>query len=133
MSRDICEEHFIDRLDRIYPGAYESLPDIESLPEAAAEAVLREVLETGCLSQNCGNITAARRAALRLPPDWMAARLPRVVPACLFRESEWREWEFRRAAELLEGVFPEAYEWLLEYAAGLGDPDVLEAAKDLRK
>ena len=63
----------------------------------------------------------------------MAARLPRVVPACLFRESEWREWEFRRAAELLEGVFPEAYEWLLEYAAGLGDPDVLEAAKDLRK
>ena len=37
------------------------------------------------------------------------------------------------AAELLEGVFPEAYEWLLEYAAGLGDPEILEAAEDLRK
>ncbi len=35
------------------------------------------------------------------------------------------------AAELLEGAFPEAYAWLLEYAAGLGDPEVTEAIEDL--
>ncbi|MCI9609058.1 MAG: hypothetical protein HFG07_02365 [Oscillibacter sp.] len=133
MSWNVYEEHFIDRLNKIYPGVYNRLFDIKALPEAAAEAVLREVLETGCLSQNCGNITAARRAVLRLPPDWVAAHLPSVAPACLFREAEWREWEFRRAAELLADMFPEAYEWLLEHAAGLEDPEVAEAIEDLRK
>ena len=131
MSGDVYEERFIERLNRIYPGAYERLPDIEALPETAAEALLREILETGCLSQNCGNITAARRAVLRLPPDWVAAHLPRAVPACLFREAEWREWEFRRAEEMLRS-FPEARAWLREYASGLGAPEVLEALADLR-
>ena len=131
MNRDLYEGHFIDRINRIYPGAYDRLPGIGALPEAAAKAILREILETGCLSQNCGNITAARRAVLRLPPDWVAAHVSRVAPSCLFREAEWREWEFRRAAELLEGAFPEAYAWLLEYAAGLGDPEVTEAIEDL--
>lgn len=125
------ERRFRERMDQLCPEASKRLSEIGTFPEAAAEAVLREILETGCLSQNAANIEAARRAARVLPPDWVAVRLPKVVPRCLFQEPEWQEWEFRRAAELLEGAFPEAFAWLVEYGAGLKNPEVDEAIGDL--
>lgn len=124
------ERRLWERMDRFCLGASKRLSEIETFPEDAAEAVLREILETGCLSQNAANIEAARREILRLPPDWMAAHLPKVVPQCLFREPEWQEWEFRRAAELLEGAFPEALAWLIYYAKTLNNPEVDEAIED---
>ena len=93
--KNAYELRLMERMDRIEPGAYEKLSTPQDLPEGVAEAVLRELLETGCLSQNAANIEAARRAFSRLPPKWVKARLPKVAPACLFREREWQEWEFR--------------------------------------
>lgn len=124
------ERRLWERMDRFCPGASKRLSEIEAFPEDAAEAVLREILETGCLSQNAANIEAARREMLRLPPDWVAAHLPKVVPQCLFREPEWQEWEFRRAAELLEDAFPEALAWLINCAKTLNNPEVDEAIAD---
>lgn len=124
------ERRLWERMDRFCLGASKRLSEIETFPEDAAEAVLREILETGCLSQNAANIEAARREMLRLPPDWVAAHLPKVVPPCLFQEPEWQEWEFRRAAELLEGAFPEALAWLINCAKALNNPEVDEAIAD---
>ena len=124
------ERRLWERMDRFCLGASKRLSEIETFPEDAAEAVLREILETGCLSQNAANIEAARREMLRLPPDWVAAHLPKVVPSCLFQEPEWQEWEFRRAAELLEDAFPEALAWLINYAKALNNPEVDEAIAD---
>ena len=132
MTRDPYERRLAERVNRIAPGAYERLSDIPSLPEEQAEAVLRELLETGCLSQHCANIEAARRAARRLPPEWTVRHLPKVVPGCLFQEREWQEWEFRRAAELL-APFPAALAWLTNYALSLKNPEVNEAIEDLAK
>lgn len=129
--KNAYELRLMERMDRIEPGAYEKLSTPQDLPEGVAEAVLRELLETGCLSQNAANIEAARRAFSRLPPKWVKARLPKVAPACLFREREWQEWEFRRAVELLGDRFPDAAAWLAEYAAGLCNPEVEEALRDV--
>lgn len=124
------ERRLWESMDRFCPGASKRLSEIEAFPEDAAEAVLREILETGCLSQNAANIEAARREILRLPPDWVAAHLPKVVPPCLFQEPEWQEWEFRRAAELLRTAFPAALAWLINYAKALNNPEVDEAIAD---
>ena len=126
------EQRLWKRMDRLCPDASKRLSEIEALPEEAAEAVLREILETGCLSQNAANIEAARRAVQELPESWLAAHLPKVLPGCLFREREWQEWEFRRAAEMLEGLFPDAYRWLTEWAAGLDNPEVMEALEEIK-
>ena len=93
---------------------------------------MREIVETGCLSQNARNITLAREALAQLPPDWAAQHLPEVVSACLFQELGWEEWEFRRLAEMLEEGFPAAFAWLLDYAGNLYDPEVDEAVVDYR-
>ena len=66
--KNAYELRLMERMDRIEPGAYEKLSTPQDLPEGVAEAVLRELLETGCLSQNAANIEAARRAFSRLPP-----------------------------------------------------------------
>ena len=124
------ERRLWERIGGVCPGAPKRLSEPGTLPEAMAEAALREILETGCLSQNAANIEAARREMLRLPPDWVAAHLPKVVPPCLFQEPEWQEWEFRRAAELLEGAFPEALAWLINCAKALNNPEVDEAIAD---
>ena len=125
------EQRLWKRMDRLCPDASKRLSEIEAFPEEAAEAVLREILETGCLSQNAANIEAARRAVQELPESWLAAHLPKVLPGCLFREREWQEWEFRRAVELLGDRFPDAAAWLAEYAAGLCNPEVEEALRDV--
>ena len=126
------EQRLWKRMDRLCPDASNRLSEIEAFPEEAAEAVLREILETGCLSHNAANIEAARRAVQELPESWLAAHLPKVLPGCLFREREWQEWEFRRAAEMLEGLFPDAYRWLTEWAAGLDNPEVMEALEEIK-
>ncbi len=126
------EQRLWKRMDRLCPDASKRLSEIEAFPEEAAEAVLREILETGCLSQNAANIEAARRAVQELPKSWLTAHLPKVLPGCLFREREWQEWEFRRAAEMLEGLFPDAYRWLTEWAAGLDNPEVMEALEEIK-
>ena len=124
------EQRLWKRMDRLCPDASKRLSEIEAFPEEAAEAVLREILETGCLSQNAANIEAARRAVQELPESWLAAHLPKVLPGCLFREREWQEWEFRRAAELLRAAFPAALAWLINYAKTLNNPEVDEAIAD---
>lgn len=126
------EQRLWKRMDRLCPDASKRLSEIEAFPEEATEAVLREILETGCLSQNAANIEAARRAVQELPESWLAAHLPKVLPGCLFREREWQEWEFRRAAEMLEGLFPDAYRWLTEWAAGLDNPEVTEVLEEIK-
>lgn len=125
------ENRLIGRINRIYPGAFRRLSDIWTLPEDRAEDILGEILKTGCLSQNCANIEAARRAFSRLPPAWAAARFPKAASACLFREPEWQEWEFRRAAEMLGERFPDTLAWLIEYGKCLNNPEVDEAAADI--
>ena len=115
----------------VYPGAFGRLSDIQTFPEPTGEYILREILETGCLSQNAANIMAARRTIQHLPPSWVRDHLPKVVPQCLFQEREWQEWEFRRAAEMLQEGFPEAFAWLVDYAMNLRNPEVDEAVDDI--
>ena len=95
------EEAFAARLRAVAP---EALPSrLHLLPEAAGRSALREILETGCLSQNTANIELARRAIAQVDPDWLAAQLPLTAPFCLFQDPDWQEWEFRRLAEMLPG------------------------------
>ena len=124
------EQRLRDRIDRIYPGGFQHLSYIQDFPEDAARRILEEIIKTGCLSQNEANITAARRAISRLPAAWVTARFPDAAALCLFREPEWREWEFRRAAEMLQGRFPESLAWLIGYAGKLNDPEVDEAVSE---
>ena len=128
---DQYERRLWERIRRLCPGV--RLSEIGAFPEKEAEAVLRELLETGCLSQNAANIAAARKAVRQLPPEWVSAHLPKVVPNCLFREREWQEWEFRRAAEMLREPFPDAFAWLTDWAEALHHPKVAEAIEDMRE
>lgn len=128
------EAAFRARLEAAAPGA--ALSRLQCLPEDVGRAALREILETGCLSQNIANIELARRAIAQVDPDWLAAALPEVVPTCLFRDPEWREWELRRLSEMLRGEyavrqFPAAFRWLMGYAGSLRDPEVDEALADI--
>ena len=131
MTENSYEQRLMARVDRIYPAAYERLADIQTFPEPMGEYILREILETGCLSQHAANIMAARKAIRQLPTSWLRDHLPKVVPQGLFQEREWQEWEFRRAAEMLQEGFPEAFAWLLDYAMNLRNPEVDEAVDDI--
>ena len=124
------EDHFRRRLDAIQAGAWEQLEKIGTFPPEAAGAVLREMLETGCLAQNEANIRLGRAALARLPEDWLRENLPGAVEGCLFREPGWEEWEFRRLAEMLKQPFPDLLTWWVEYARRLNDPEVEEAIQD---
>ncbi len=112
----------------IHPNG--DIPAIHLLPEDTACRILREILETGCLSQNEANILLARDALAMVPSDWLYEHLPKVLPSCLFHEREWQEWEFRRMAEMLQGRFPDSFAWLVNYARELNNPEVDEAIGD---
>ena len=120
MTEDWYERRLLDRIAQVYPGA-----------EEAEEQVLREILETGCLSQNAANILAARRLIRLLPVPWAEAHIPKAAPRYLFQEREWQEWEFRRMAEMLRKQFPKAFVWLVDYARSLRNPEVDEAVSDV--
>ena len=124
------EDHFRCRLDAIQAGAWERLEQIGTFPPEAARALLREILETGCLAQNEANILLGREALARLPGDWLRENLSGAVEGCLFREPGWEEWEFRRLAEMLEQPFPDLLAWWVGYARRLNDPGVEEAIQD---
>lgn len=126
-NRSSYEDRFRRRLDAIQAGAWEQLEQIETFPPESARAILREILETGCLAQNEANIRLGREALARLPGDWLRDHLPRAAGDCLFREPGWEEWEFRRLAEMLEKPFPELLPWWIEYARQLNSPEVEEA------
>ena len=127
------EEAFAARLRAVAP---EALPSrLHLLPGDVGRSALREILETGCLSQNTANIELARRAIAQVDPDWLAAQLPLTAPFCLFQDPDWQEWEFRRLAEMLRGPcaavqFPKAFAWLAEYAGTLRSREVDEAIRD---
>lgn len=129
MAQADYEHAFRERIRAIYPGG--DISKINMLPDDTAERILREILETGCLSGNYSNIEIAHEALAEIPPKWLLEHLPEVVPACLFKEPEWLEWEFRRLAEMLRGRFPDAFAWFVEYAGKLHDPEVDEAVAEL--
>lgn len=130
MAQDRYERMFIERINRIYPMGYENISGIQKLPEDKAGRILREIIETGCLSQNEANIVLARRNLLKLPPEWLLEHLPEVAAECLFQEPGWEEWEFRRMAEMLREHFPDAFLWWVDYAGQLNDPQVNTAIDD---
>ena len=129
-NRSSYEDRFRCRLDAIQAGAWERLGQIGTFPPEAARALLREILETGCLAQNAANILLGREALARLPGDWLRENLPGAVEGCLFREPGWEEWEFRRLAEMLEQPFPDLLAWCVGYVRRLNDPGVEEAIQD---
>ena len=124
------EEAFRQRIDSIRPGGWEGLEEIGTFPPEAARALLREILETGCLAQNEANILLGREALARLPGGWLRENLPGAAEDCLFRDPGWEEWEFRRLAEMLEQPFPDLLAWWVGYARRLNDPGVEEAIQD---
>lgn len=128
MSQIYYEQAFMERLRAVCPDG--GISDLPSLPERAAHGILREILETGCLSGNHANIEIAHKALSRVPPEWLLVHLPKVVPECLFKEPEWQEWEFRRLAEMLGNHFPDSLKWLTGYAKGLDNPEVDDAIAD---
>ena len=129
-NRSSYEDRFRRRLDTIQVGAWEQLEKIGTFPPEAARALLREILETGCLAQNAANILLGREALARLPGGWLRENLPGAAEGCLFREPGWEAWEFRRLAEMLEQPFPDLLAWWVGYARRLNDPGVEEAIQD---
>lgn len=125
------EQSFYKKIEAIHPGT--DFSKLHLLPDAAAHRILREILETGCLSQNEANIRLAREALNLVPPRWLYEHLPHVVLLCLFKEREWQEWEFRRMAEMLQNHFPDSFSWLTAYARKLHNPEVDEAICDYVK
>lgn len=124
------EEAFLARL-----GAAD-LSRLHLLPEDQGRAALREILETGCLSQNEANILLARRAIAEIDPDWLAAQLPEAAALCLFQEPAWQAWEVLRLGEMLRGPYaaaqrPAAFARLIELAKGLHSPEVDEVLADV--
>ena len=75
-NRSSYEDRFRRRLDAIQAGAWERLEQIGTFPPEAARALLREILETGCLAQNAANILLGREALARLPGGWLRENLP---------------------------------------------------------
>lgn len=128
MAQMYYEHAFMERIRTIYPKG--NISEIHQLPDNTAHAILIEILETGCQSGNYANIQIANDALALVPSWWLYEHLPRVVPVCLFKESEWREWEFRRLAEMLKERFPDSFTWLLDYAKELHDPEVDDAIQD---
>lgn len=128
MAHMTYEQAFKKRICAIHPDG--DISEIHLLPEDTACGILREILETGCLSQNEANILLARKAIAMVPSEWLYRHLPKVVPTCLFKEQDWQEWEFRRMAEMLQKRFPDSFAWLIEYAKGLDNPEVDEAILD---
>lgn len=128
------KEAFQNRLRHIAPEADPSA--LHLLPADIGRAALREILETGCLSQNVANIQLARQAVALIDPDWLTAALPQVVPQCLFQDPDWQEWELRRLSEMLQGPcavrqLPAAFRWLTEYAKTLRSPEVDAALREI--
>ena len=70
-NRSSYEDRFRRRLDTIQAGAWERLEQIGTFPPEAARALLREILETGCLAQNAANILLGREALARLLAWWV--------------------------------------------------------------
>lgn len=109
------KEAFQNRLRHIAPEADPSA--LHLLPADIGRAALREILETGCLSQNVANIQLARQAVALIDPDW-------------------QEWELRRLSEMLQGPcavrqLPAAFRWLTGYAKTLRGPEVDEALREI--
>ena len=129
-NRSSYEDRFRRRLDAIQAGAWERLEQIGTFPPEAARALLREILETGCLAQNAANILLGREALARLPGGWLRENLPGAAEDCLFRDPGWAEWEFRRLAEMREQSFPDRLAGWVGYARRLNDPGVEEAIQD---
>ncbi|MDE7222782.1 MAG: hypothetical protein K2O34_03240 [Acetatifactor sp.] len=128
MAQKTYEQYFKEKIEAIHSGTDFSRLDL--LPVSISHDILREILETGCLSQNTANILLAREALSQVPSQWLYEHLPGVVPLCLFKEQEWQEWEFRRLAEMLENRFPDSFAWLISYAGELNNPEVDEAVCD---
>ncbi len=125
------EQSFVKKIEATYPGTdFSKLSLLHLLPDEISHNILREILETGCLSQNEANIRLAGKALNQVSSEWLYEHLPNVVPLCLFKEWEWQEWEFRRMAEMLQNRFPDSFSWLIAYARGLGNPEVDEAICD---
>ncbi len=127
MERSRYARWFQQRLDKSCPQA--DLSHISHLPRETGLALLQEILKTGCLSGNAANILLARQAIAGLPADWLQEVLPLAV-SCLFQEPEWREWEFRRLAEMTQGPFPSCFAWLTDYVERFQDPEIQEAIED---
>ena len=98
--------------------------NITELPIDEARDVLMHILELGCLAQRVDNILYARKIITHIPEKWLIEHLPDVVEQYLFLEWEWQEWEFRRLTEMLEGRFPLALMWVINYAKQLNNPEV---------
>lgn len=122
------EQYFMNKIEAIHPGT--DFSRLSLLPDDISHDILREILETGCLSQNEANLRLARKALNQVPSEWLYEHLPRVVPLYLFKEREWQEWEFRRMAEMLQNRFPDSFTWLVTYARKLDNPEVNEAICD---
>lgn len=127
MAQSSYSQWFQQRMDRISPQA--ELSQIFRLPRETGVALLQEILKTGCLSGNEANILLARQAIAKLPADWLQEALPQAAQ-CLFQQPEWREWEFRRLAEMIQAPFPRCFAWLIGYVRRFQDPEIEQAISD---
>lgn len=120
------EQGFIERINQIYDNGYAKISEIETFPFQAAQQVLKEIIETGCLSQNISNIILARELIKKIPADWLMLYLPAIIKVTLFLDQEWQYWEFQRMSEMIEADFPEVNRWFLSYVKGLNNPEIDE-------
>lgn len=128
MAQDRYSQWFQQWMDKICPQA--ELCKISRLPRETGLAFLQEILQTGCLSGAAANILLARQAIAQIPADWLLEALPQAV-CRLFQEPEWREWEFRRLAEMTHGPFPACFAWLVGYVRRFQDPEIQQAIADM--
>jgi hypothetical protein len=120
-------EHLEERLNQIYPCAYQRLESIETFPLSAGKRSLAFLVAQACQCQHVGNITVAREAVKRVPSVWLSQHLPEVVRSSISLDDEW---EYRRLLELLREVAPHLLVGYIEKGRESSNEEVREAAED---
>ena len=121
------ESIFIERINNIYPNAYNWVEKIDELPLAIGKKILSEILETGCKAQNEANIMLGRRTAKRLPRYWLFDHLEEVALSSIDIDDEW---EYRRLIELIQEAEPKLMKKFIELGLSSKGAEIREAAED---
>lgn len=119
-------EEIKQELEKILPGSFSNLENIEDFGQEKACHVLKVLIENSCLATNVGVITAGRELTKRVPKSFLIKNIESQIESSLDLSDEW---DYRRLLELLDIVLPELTNKYVQIGLKM-DGDIKEAAED---
>ena len=125
-------EHSYDRsykkqMDAFPKGLWSQLELIPMLEPDVRKDIIQYLLELACQCQNMRNITLGRESLWSLPREWLIQHIESYAEPLLQLEDEW---EYRRLAEVYEGLDGDLLRRLIARGLESRNPDIREAAAD---